>query len=75
MIRLRFFGPGELNQNGFSGAQYVRACVNMCGHVYVYVAVTVAVGVAVAVAGGCWNSFDGPEIQLGCPVFQVILYE
>ena len=22
MIRIRFFGPGELIQNGFSGAQY-----------------------------------------------------
>ena len=24
MIRIRFFGPGELNQKGFSGEQYVR---------------------------------------------------
>ena len=24
MIRIRFFGPRELNQNGFSGAQYKR---------------------------------------------------
>ena len=25
MIRIRFFGPGELIQNGFSAAQYLQA--------------------------------------------------